>query len=493
MERRFIGDEVRSGDNGRIEGYAAVFYDGTPQTEYRLAEGVVERIYPTAFDEPALAEDIVGLFNHADDNLLGRTSSKTLRVSVDRRGLRYEIDPGATTIASDVREHIRRGDVNGSSFAFSVPQGGDSWTRDGETRVRELRALQVWDVGPVVNPAYSGTSTAARSALGDVSDVLAQAPQEYGSELEWPLNLPSPNTTTRVRRIVAGTQGRSKRGLTPTADRVRRLKCGAALMGKWCVLPEFLEAMALAYRAGALRVGLERRSDDRPRNKGYDVRGGIAVISIEDHMTKRETSFGGTSSAEKKKAIRAAAKDPAAGGIMLRIDSPGGTVAGTDALAAEVVAARRRKPVAAHFDGIGASAAYWVGSQASHVSASRTTAVGSIGTVAVVHDQSGAYDKAGIHVHVISTGARKGDFVSGAPVDRDALDALQAEVSELNRHFIRAVKIGRRRPMDDVMSWATGETWLAARAKDRGLIDDVMDFDAAMDHLASLASERAEV
>ena len=66
---------------------------------------------PNAFDR-ALAEsdDVRGLFNHDPDNLLGRTSSGTMRLSVDKKGLLYETDPGDTNVGRDVVQHIKRGD-----------------------------------------------------------------------------------------------------------------------------------------------------------------------------------------------------------------------------------------------------------------------------------------------------------------------------------------------------------------------------------------------
>jgi HK97 family phage prohead protease len=103
------------------------------------------------------------LWNHDLSNILGRTKSKTLRLSADVTGLRYEIDLPNTTLGRDVGELVARGDVTGSSFAFSVRANGDNVTRTKEgIYVRSINAVDLFDVSPVTVPAYDGTSVQAR-------------------------------------------------------------------------------------------------------------------------------------------------------------------------------------------------------------------------------------------------------------------------------------------------------------------------------------------
>jgi len=176
IERRAIKTEVRvSRIDGasKIVGYASVFYDKDDDgTEFEIFEGFVERIMPGAFDR-AIRErdDVRALFNHAPDNMLGRTEPGTLRLSVDRRGLRYEIDLGNTIIAKDVAEHIERGDVTGSSFSFAVT---DQETRtEDEVDIREITGVRLFDVGPVTYPAYEATTTGTRAMATELRSILA--------------------------------------------------------------------------------------------------------------------------------------------------------------------------------------------------------------------------------------------------------------------------------------------------------------------------------
>lgn len=176
MERRFVSAnaapvqiEEREGKPPKICGYAAVYYDGTPKTEYRMKWGMVERIMPGAFDRVMRNKpDIAALFNHDSNFPLGRTSSGTCVLSLDSRGLKYEIDPPNTNAGRDVLESIRRGDIPGSSFSFTIQGGKASIVDEGETEVRKISDFgEVFDVGPVTIPAYEGTTAFVRSEDAD--------------------------------------------------------------------------------------------------------------------------------------------------------------------------------------------------------------------------------------------------------------------------------------------------------------------------------------
>ncbi|HYH68372.1 MAG TPA: HK97 family phage prohead protease [Urbifossiella sp.] len=182
LERRFtrpaqrVAVETREGGKRTISGYAAVFYDANdPGTEYRLWDDVVERIMPGAFDRAAREDDVRGLFNHNDSLMLGRTTAGTMRLSVDRRGLRYEIDPPDTTSARDLLTLLDRGDVTGSSFAF-MPDDTSYREVDG-VYVIERHAVRLFDVGPVSFPAYTATEAAARSVTAEQAEQLRREAQ----------------------------------------------------------------------------------------------------------------------------------------------------------------------------------------------------------------------------------------------------------------------------------------------------------------------------
>lgn len=159
------GVELRSaaeGDRspGTMTGYAAVFGKPSAVIEGRF----VERLTPGAFAPAIEGTDTVALYNHDPNYVLGRKSAGTLRMAEDAIGLRVEIDLPDNSLGRDLAESIRRRDVLGQSFSFTVPAGGDEWDRSAVPAQRIVKAIgKLYDVGPVVFPAYEDTTVAMRA------------------------------------------------------------------------------------------------------------------------------------------------------------------------------------------------------------------------------------------------------------------------------------------------------------------------------------------
>ena len=157
--------EVRSGAPGeplRLAGYAARF--GSPSAALRDEGGrpFREVIRPGAFAR-ALAEgqDVRALFNHDPALVLGRTASGTLSLREDGLGLWFEAVLPETGWARDLAATIGRGDVSQCSFSFACRS--DGWSQREGLPLRELRDVDLFDVGPVTFPAYPATAVALRS------------------------------------------------------------------------------------------------------------------------------------------------------------------------------------------------------------------------------------------------------------------------------------------------------------------------------------------
>lgn len=167
-ERRAQVIEHRAEQSRKISGYAAVF---NRPAEIRTLDGEFrEVVMPGAFTE-ALNGDVLALAYHDPKQLLGRTSSGTLRLSQDARGLAYEVDMPDTGLGRDIAALIERGDLNGMSFAF-VPTD-ERWSYSGNVAVRSLHRVDLRDVSVVVDPAYIDTSVALRS-LGEFRSALGR-------------------------------------------------------------------------------------------------------------------------------------------------------------------------------------------------------------------------------------------------------------------------------------------------------------------------------
>lgn len=177
----FVASEVLAladSDRGRVvTGYAALFYREGDLTTQREAGGVIERILPGAFDGVATqSREVLGLFNHNFDHVLGSTKSGTLKLSTDARGLKYELTLPDTSLAGDLAKLMHRGDISGSSITFTYSPRDDMAVKQagGKTIIEFSRARRVWDVGPVSLPSFP----AADARLFSDNDFLSRRAAE---------------------------------------------------------------------------------------------------------------------------------------------------------------------------------------------------------------------------------------------------------------------------------------------------------------------------
>lgn len=140
-----------------ISGYAAVFNSPT-----NIGDFFTETIAPGAFSR-AIAEngDIRALFNHDWNNVLGRTKSGTLRLEEDERGLKFEVELPNTSVARDLAESMRRGDINQCSFGFVATE--ETWDYSMEPATRTIHEVELYEVSVVSVPAYDDTEASVRS------------------------------------------------------------------------------------------------------------------------------------------------------------------------------------------------------------------------------------------------------------------------------------------------------------------------------------------
>ena len=219
-----------------IRGYAALFYKEDTPVESQDLGGFTERIMPGAFDNVLKrGTDVVALYNHDPMYILGRESAGTLRISVDERGLRYEVD--APESQKMVVEAISRGDVRGSSFAFRVKEDGtgDTWSRSVEGKqIREIREVDgLFDVGPVLKPAYQATeSFVSKRAL----DIASAPDQETRAEGDVNLKPTAGMASAAERGLRLHEEGKSGDGLKPeTVKRAKKIARREEMNRDWVV------------------------------------------------------------------------------------------------------------------------------------------------------------------------------------------------------------------------------------------------------------------
>lgn len=142
-----------------VEGYAMLF--DTPSTGLSFTE-VIER---GALDGVLAKSDVFALLNHNQNRGILARSNKgkgSLMLTVDQKGLKYRFEAPNTPIGEELLENLKRGEIDSSSFAFTVEK--DTWERgsDGKTKRTIQKIAELYDVSPVYNAAYSKTSVYKR-------------------------------------------------------------------------------------------------------------------------------------------------------------------------------------------------------------------------------------------------------------------------------------------------------------------------------------------
>lgn len=248
----------------------------------------------------------------------------------------------------------------------------------------------------------------------------------------------------------------------------------AELAGQlWLAEPRVVEAAFadLATITAAVRPSMGAGAEAKP----YRMHRRSAMLSLRGVMIPSGPrwleAYGYAISENLVERIQAAQDDADVDDILMEVDTPGGAVLGTQALAEAV--ATSRKPVTAHVLHMCASAGLHVTSQASRIIARRGALIGSIGTYAILVDSSAYAEEQGIKVHVIKAGEHKGVGTWGAPITEAQLAEIQSRVDRAAATFVAAVASGRRMSVARVQALATGATWEADEAMSLGLIDEI--------------------
>ena len=252
---------------------------------------------------------------------------------------------------------------------------------------------------------------------------------------------------------------------------------------EWLIQPDALHAISASYQSQADRGGFF--SNQTQQNSLLSVENGIGIVAIEGPILRKPDLFakvfyGATSSEEIADALQEIAGRDDIKAVLLNIDSPGGTVAGTPELANAVATLDKKKPVYAFSSGLMCSAAYWVASQARAIYATPSAQVGSIGVVQAVVDNSAALDRAGIKVEVFSVGKYKAMGAPGTPLTEDQRELISSNLTEIASEFYTAVLARGRAIPAEAME---GQTFSGRQAQRHNLAGMVPDRNEAMRRL----------
>jgi signal peptide peptidase SppA len=238
----------------------------------------------------------------------------------------------------------------------------------------------------------------------------------------------------------------------------------------WAIAPEAMDGiigLAMDMAAGKL---FTLPQSEAPQSI-MSVADGVATISITGPLLPTTDEFdrvmlGATSLDEVRSTVESATADPAVTSIVLNIDSPGGTVRGTPEAADAIYEASKVKPVRAHTSGTMASAAYWLGSQATSVSMTRSASVGSIGVMVPHIDQSKRAEMLGVKVELFTTGKFKAAGFPGTSLTESQRELIQERIDQVFGEFKSAVtRQGRKIPAEAMQ----GQTFYGPQAESLGL------------------------
>lgn len=184
--RNTLGKVLRGADeeSRSVEGYALLFNQGADNLDFEeiIAEG--------ALDGVIAKSDVFALLNHSKQRgILARSlnGEGSLTLIVDKKGLKYQFESPKTALGDELLENLRRGEINQSSFAFTVEK--DKWEKkgDGTWRRTIFQFDRLYDVSPVYNAAYSQTSVYMRGKELEEQRLAKEAesvPDKYYEDLE---------------------------------------------------------------------------------------------------------------------------------------------------------------------------------------------------------------------------------------------------------------------------------------------------------------------
>ncbi|MFU8890308.1 MAG: signal peptide peptidase SppA [Anaerosomatales bacterium] len=188
--------------------------------------------------------------------------------------------------------------------------------------------------------------------------------------------------------------------------------------------------------------------------------------------------------------LQQADDDPSVRAILIRVDSPGGTVAASQEISMEI--ARIEKPIVVSVGDICASGAYMISSQCDEIVATPTSSVGSIGVIAQIPNVEGLLDTLGIEFTVLTAGEYKDAGSPYRSMTATETALFEEYIDVAYREFIDIVAEGRSLPADEVEEMATGWMWPGMVAREMGLVDSLGTFNDALDRAAELGGIEGE-
>lgn len=322
----------------------------------------------------------------------------------------------------------------------------------------------------------------------DMSPAAREADSRWIGEL-WQnyLNTVAANRQIPAEQVFPGAQGLLE-GLTKTGGDTAKYALENKLVDALASSAEIEKALtkefgwsktdknyrAISYYDYALKT---------PADTGDSIGVVFANGAIMDGEETQGNVGGDTTAAQ----IRDARLDPKVKAIVLRVNSPGGSVTASEVIRAELAAARAAgKPVVVSMGGMAASGGYWISTPANYIVANPSTLTGSIGIFGVITTVENSLDSIGVHTDGVSTSPLADVSITRA-LPPEAQLMMQLSIENGYKRFITLVADARHSTPEQIDKIAQGHVWTGQDAKANGLVDSLGDFDDAVAKAAELA------
>jgi protease IV len=224
---------------------------------------------------------------------------------------------------------------------------------------------------------------------------------------------------------------------------------------------------------------------------------GVAIIRINGTIAAGKSSSGFTSATTGSESIidqiDKALKSDDARAIVLRINSPGGSAAGSEEVYAKLMSIRGKKPIIVSMGDVAASGGYYIASAADEIYCNGGTTTGSIGVINSHMDLSGLMKKVGVTSENITSGKYKDMGSPTRPLTADERGLLKKMIDDIYNQFVDAVAKGRNMPRGKVLKIADGRVFSGRQAKALGLVDEIGGMDKAVEKAGQRAGLQSPI
>jgi protease-4 len=254
------------------------------------------------------------------------------------------------------------------------------------------------------------------------------------------------------------------------------------------------------FRTALLQAGAPRSSEDEETFRQISIypylrhvnepaaREGVGVVIAQGEIVGGDAREGRVGARSTSELIQRARQDDSIKALVVRIDSPGGMVQASELIREQLDLTRTAgKPVVVSMGDVAASGGYWIAMGADEVLADASTITGSIGVFGLIPTLDGTMEKLGVSTDGVATTWLAGATDLRRPLDKRLAQVLEQVISSNYRQFVELVAERRKSTPEKINEVAQGRVWTGSQARDRGLIDTLGGFDAALKSAAKRA------